>query len=50
MPGALRSHRMLGMRLDYAEPQTYLARIMDRAASGQPGYCCITDVHNVCGP
>lgn len=45
MPGAPHSHRMLGMRLDYAEPQAYLARIMDRATSGQSGYCCIADVH-----
>lgn len=45
MTGAPHSHDMLGMRLDYAAPETYLAAIMARAAKGEAGYCCVANVH-----
>lgn len=38
-------HDMLGMRLDYLEPKTYLRDIVERARSGQGGYCCVANVH-----
>lgn len=42
--GRLR-HDMLGMRLDYAAPQTNLSNIIEKAVSGDAGYCCIANVH-----
>lgn len=41
----MNSHFMLGMRLDYLTPGDYLAEFTVKAAAGEHGYCCVTNVH-----
>ncbi|MCZ4271835.1 WecB/TagA/CpsF family glycosyltransferase [Maritalea porphyrae] len=41
----LPSHDMLGMRLDDLDLASVLERIVEMADAGQPGYCCLTNVH-----
>lgn len=42
---SIKSHDMLGMRLDYVTPDEYLPVIVQRAHAGLRGYCCVTNVH-----
>lgn len=45
MDHGLTHHVMLGMRVDYAPVETFLEKFVAQAQTGQPGYMCVSNVH-----
>lgn len=41
----MKSHYVLGMRLDCLSPEEGVSAIMSRVQKGQSGYCCVPNVH-----
>jgi N-acetylglucosaminyldiphosphoundecaprenol N-acetyl-beta-D-mannosaminyltransferase len=38
-------HVVLGMHLDYIEPEDFIGRVIAMAASGLKGFCCVSNVY-----